>query len=78
MGTRLTFVGVRPGGCLTTFRSTPAGIHPRAAPGDYAVSRPARIVTDAASLLPAHQVKRLFAVDISTTYLVFRSCLLPP
>jgi hypothetical protein len=47
------------------------GIHPRPTPSDYAAAQQSGTVTYAASVLSADQVKHLFAVDISKSYLVF-------
>lgn len=57
---------------------TPAtGLHARATPADYAASQQVNGTTYAASLIPADQVRHLFAVDISKNYLVFEVACYP-
>lgn len=46
------------------------GFHPRALPTDYAVNTQGGDVTFAASVVPPDQVRHLFPVDISNTYVV--------
>jgi hypothetical protein len=48
----------------------PYGIHPRPTPADYAASQTTRLATYAASVVPRDEVKHLFAVDISNSYVV--------
>lgn len=55
----------------------PPGLHPRATPADYAVTQQSKSATYAASLIPADQVKHLFAIDISKTYVVFEIACYP-
>lgn len=56
---------------------TGPGIPPRGAPADYAVTLRTKNSSYAASLLPADEVKQIFAVDISKTYLVFEIACYP-
>jgi len=53
------------------------GVHARATPADYATSQQGKIATYAASLLSAGEVKRIFAFDITKTYLVFEVACYP-
>lgn len=53
------------------------GIHPRARAGDYDASQQRGTVTYAASVLSADQVKHIFAIDISKSYLVFEVACYP-
>ncbi len=54
-----------------------AGVHPRSKPSDYAATQQTRTATYAASVLSADQVRHLFAVDISKSYVVFEVALYP-
>lgn len=54
-----------------------SGVRARSMPADYAVSGQTSHATYAASLIPADQVKHLFPVDISKTYLVFEVACYP-
>ncbi len=63
---------------LVIYAQTNLGIPPRATPADYSASFQTKNAIFAASLLPADQVKHIFAVDISKTYLVFEVALYPP
>ncbi len=54
-----------------------AGLHPRPTPADYATSRQSKLATYAASVIPADQVRHLFAVDISKTYVVLEVACYP-
>ncbi|HZQ50966.1 MAG TPA: hypothetical protein VFB14_02155 [Bryobacteraceae bacterium] len=67
------------GGCgaLLALAQTGSGVHPRPVPNDYSVTQKTGTATYAASLLPAHEVKDLFAVDISKDYLVFEVACYP-
>lgn len=53
------------------------GVAPRPNPTDYAASQQTRAGTFAGSLIPTDQVKHIFAVDISKTYLVFEVACYP-
>ena len=53
------------------------GLRARATPADYAVSQSTKMATFAASLVPADQVRHLFAVDISKKYVVFEVAVYP-
>jgi hypothetical protein len=64
-------------GALVAMAQTGSGVHPRPAPADYSVVQKASTATYAASLLPAKEVKNLFAVDISKDYLVFEVACYP-
>ncbi len=64
-------------GCSFASAQAPAGIHPRATAADYATSQTSKIGTFAVSVIPADQVKHIFAVDISKTYVVFEVALYP-
>ena len=55
----------------------PKGIHPRSRPEDYAVHMQSRGLTIAARVLPADEVKHLFAFDISRDYVVFEVACYP-
>jgi hypothetical protein len=59
-------------------QQAPYGIHPRSSPTEYAVSLQTPSGTYAASLVPSDEVKRLFAVDISKTYIVLEVACYPP
>lgn len=60
------------------YAQTPAtGVRARSTPADYAVSRQTSRATYAVSLIPPEQVKRLFPVDISKTYLIFEVACYP-
>jgi hypothetical protein len=61
--------------CITA--QAPYGIHPRSSPQDYAVSQQTPSATFAASLVPHDEVKHLFAVDISSTYVVLEVACYP-
>ena len=54
-----------------------SGVRARSAPADYAVSQQTAHATYAAALVPADQVKQLFALDISKKYLVFEVAVYP-
>ena len=56
---------------------TVRGIHPRASAADYAASEQTKNATYAAAIVPASQVKHLFAVDISKTYTVIELACYP-
>lgn len=56
---------------LSLWAQAPFGIHPRPSPKDYGVSQQTPLGTFAASVVPRDELKRIFAVDISTNYLVF-------
>lgn len=64
-------------GALAGLAQTGSGVHARPAPTDYSVVQKAGTATYAASLLPASEVKNLFAVDISKDYLVFEVACYP-
>ena len=64
-------------GALVAVAQTGSGVHPRSAPTDYNVFQKTGTAAYAASLLPANQVKNLFAVDISKDYLVFEVACYP-
>ena len=53
------------------------GIPPRSTPADYKGHLTVAGVTYAASLVPADEVKRIFAFDISKSYVVFEVALYP-
>jgi hypothetical protein len=57
--------------------ASPLGVHPRASAADYGVSQQTAAGTFAASLVPKDEVKRLFAVDISNTYVVMEVAFYP-
>jgi hypothetical protein len=59
------------------FAQAPYGIHPRPASGDYAVSQQTPSATYAASIVPRDEVKHLFAVDISNSYVVLEVACYP-
>ena len=66
--------------CLLGFllrAQTPYGIHPRSSPADYAVSQQTPSATFAASVVPRDEVKHLFAVDISNSYVVIEVACYP-
>jgi len=54
----------------------PIGVHPRA-PADYAVAGQLSGATFAASILSSDQVKHIFAVDISKSYIVIEVACFP-
>ena len=56
---------------------SPYAIHPRPSASDYAVSTQTPSATFAASLVPRSEVKRLFAVNISDTYVVLEVACYP-
>ncbi len=58
-------------GMLLAISSFGQGVPPRAKADDYAAKVQVDGKVYAASLIPAKQVKRIFAFDISATYLVF-------
>ena len=58
-------------------QAPPLGVHPRPAASDYAVSQQTSSATFAASLVPRAEVKRLFAVDITNTYVVLEVACYP-
>jgi hypothetical protein len=62
---------------LTLLAQAPYATHPRAAPGDYAISQQTPSATFAASVVPRDEVKRLFAVDITSTYVVLEVACYP-
>ncbi len=64
-------------GSSLVLAQNPPGLHPRSTPADYAVSQQLKTGTYAASLVPADQVKHIFAVDISKTYVVFEVACYP-
>lgn len=53
------------------------GVPVRAAPSDYPVHLQLNGVTYAASVVPANEVKHIFAFDITKTYVVFEVALYP-
>ncbi|MBV8817742.1 MAG: hypothetical protein JO022_05240 [Acidobacteriaceae bacterium] len=55
----------------------PYGIHARPTAADYAASQTTPSATYAASVVPRDEVKHLFAVDISSTYLVLEVACYP-
>ncbi|MBV8071090.1 MAG: hypothetical protein JO270_14370, partial [Acidobacteriaceae bacterium] len=55
----------------------PGGLPPRSSPADYAAQVSVAGLTYAASLVPAVEVKRLFAFDISKSYVVFEVAVYP-
>ena len=55
----------------------PFGVHPRPAPGDYAVSQQTPSATYAASVVPRDEVKHLFSTDISNSYVVLEVACYP-
>lgn len=63
--------------CCAVLGQAPYGIHPRASAADYAVSQQTPAAAFAASVVPAAEVKRLFAVDISNTYVVLEVACYP-
>ncbi len=63
--------------CPTLFAQAPYGVHPRPAATDYAVNRKTGSATFAASVVPATEVRRIFAVDISKTYVVLEVACYP-
>lgn len=65
------------GAIISTAQSTSSGVHPRSAPSDYSAVQRTGTGTYAASLLSPNQVKDLFAVDISKTYMVFEVACYP-
>lgn len=64
-------------GALAVVAQTGSGVHARPTPSDYRVLQKTATATYAASLLPANEVKNLFAVDISKDYLVFEVACYP-
>ena len=56
---------------------SPYGIHPRQSPADYAAQQQTSDATYAASVVPHDEVKRLFSVDISKTYVVLEVACYP-
>lgn len=64
------------GACIAVAQTTP-GVHPRTRPGDYAAVAQRKTATYAASVLSAEQVKHIFPIDISKTYLVFEVACYP-
>jgi hypothetical protein len=62
---------------LASAQTPTTGVHARATAADYAVSQQTNHATYAASLIPADQVKHLFPIDISKTYLVFEVACYP-
>ena len=62
---------------LTLLAQAPYATHPRATPSDYAVSQQTPSATFAASVIPRDEIKRLFAVDISSTYVVLEVACYP-
>lgn len=63
--------------CCAILAQAPYGIHARASAADYAVSQQTAAATFAASVMPATEVKRLFSVDISSTYVVLEVACYP-
>src|SRR5579875_1857694 len=53
------------------------GFHPRATPADYAASQKTTAAVYAASVVPADQVKHIFAADISHSYVVLEVAYYP-
>lgn len=66
------FIGV----CFAGAQNPP-GIRPRPTPADYAASQQSKSAIYAASIVPADEVKHIFAVDISKTYVVFEVACYP-
>jgi hypothetical protein len=64
-------------GALLVSAQTPYGVHPRSSPSDYAVSQQTASATFAASIIQRDEVKRLFAVDISNSYIVIEVGIYP-
>lgn len=64
-------------GGLVSGQTPATGVRARATPSDYSVSQQTSDGTFAASLIPPDQVKHLFAVDVSKTYLVFEVAFYP-
>ncbi|MBV9155182.1 MAG: hypothetical protein JO097_02910 [Acidobacteriaceae bacterium] len=62
---------------FSAFAQMQPGMPPRNLPSDYAATFQTKNATYAASLLPADQVKHIFAVDISKTYVVFEVACYP-
>lgn len=61
----------------SVFAQTGPGMPPRSAPADYSATVQTKNATYAASLIASDQVKKIFAVDISKTYLVFEIACYP-
>ncbi len=61
----------------TLLAQAPYGVHPRPTASDYAISQAAPAGTFAAAIVPRDEVKRLFAVDISSTYIVLEVACYP-
>ena len=64
-------------GALSILAQTPYGVHPRPSSADYAASHVTPTATFAASLVPRDEVKRLFALDISSSYIVIELAIYP-
>jgi hypothetical protein len=64
------------GTCVAAAQAN-TGVHPRATPGDYDAAQQGKTVTYAASVLSADQVKHIFSIDISKSYLVFEVACYP-
>jgi hypothetical protein len=64
-------------GALFVCAQTPYGVHPRPSPADYAVSQQTASATFAASVVPRDEVKRLFSVNISSSYAVIEVGIYP-
>jgi hypothetical protein len=62
---------------MTVSAQSTTGVHPRSSAAEYSVSRQDHGATYAASLVPASQVKHIFAADISKTYVVFEVACYP-
>lgn len=64
------------GTCMAVAQTAP-GVHPRTRPADYAAVAQRKTATYAASVLSAEEVKHIFPIDISKTYLVFEIAYYP-
>ena len=63
--------------CLGGFAANGQGLAPRRTPAEYGATDRSPQTTYAASLLSADQVKHIFALDISRSYLVFEIAIYP-
>ncbi len=77
MGTRSAIAACAICAVSLVYAQPQAGIRPRPAPADYAVSKQSQNATYAASAVPPDQVQRMFATDISKDYLVFEVACYP-
>jgi hypothetical protein len=74
---RLSFIPLMALAGLIAAAQNTTGVHPRSNASDYSASRQAESATYAASVVPANQVKHIFAADISKTYVVFEVACYP-